>query len=149
MVRGRHCSIEKRELLVKLRNQGKEFKEIKAKGGESMFLGHQTRKTIPCTLPKRCNILVWTLWYELAFRTVESVLCISSMAYIDQAVYVNILRDVMLSFGGWEMPIKWPFQQDNDPKHGNKLAKEIFVSEKIDVMSWRAQSPDLNLIENL
>jgi hypothetical protein len=41
------------------------------------------------------------------------------------------------------------FQQDNDPKHTSKVARDYFEAYDYNVLEWRNQSPDLNPIQNL
>ena len=41
------------------------------------------------------------------------------------------------------------FQQDSDPKHTSRKATEWFEDKGIQVISWPAQSPDLNPIGHL
>ena len=70
---------------------------------------------------------------------------------MDQHLYCQILEDDLwntLEHYGLN-PHDIIFQQDNDPKHTSKKAKQWFQDHDITVLPWPAQSPDLNPIEHL
>lgn len=68
---------------------------------------------------------------------------------MDRYLYRDILRDHMLPYAEEEMPLRWLFQQDNDPKHKSQLVKNWMNANAVPLMEWPSQSPDLNPIENL
>lgn len=66
------------------------------------------------------------------------------------ASYVELVRNnVQKSARKLHLGRRFVFQQDNDPKHTSKIAKEYFKKSKINVLDWPPQSPDLNPIEIL
>ena len=65
------------------------------------------------------------------------------------AVYVDILSRNLFESANEMGLSSFIFQQDNDPKHTSRLAKEFFTENNITVLDWPAQSLDLNPIEYL
>ena len=44
---------------------------------------------------------------------------------------------------------KWVFQMDNDPKHTSKVLEKWRKDNKVKVLEWLSQNPDLNPIQIL
>ncbi|KAJ1299994.1 hypothetical protein OPQ81_003841 [Rhizoctonia solani] len=67
------------------------------------------------------------------------------------AKYVKILEEGLLgTLEDHHIPIaNFVFQQDNDPKHTAKLTHKWFEENSVTVLPWPAQSPDMNIIENV
>jgi len=71
--------------------------------------------------------------------------------HMDAELYTHILEEEFLqSLEYYGMDVnKIIFQQDNDPKHTSRKAKN-FLNENVPVLiDWPSNSPDINPIENL
>jgi transposase len=69
---------------------------------------------------------------------------------LDAELYAEILRgELMRTIDFYDFDLSEViFQADNDPKHTSHLAQDALEELNIQVMSWPAQSPDLNPIEH-
>ena len=65
----------------------------------------------------------------------------------DRFIFLEILEKVMLLYTRRRMGKNWIRQQDNDPKHTIRHAKDWLDQKKISIMKWPAQSPNLSPIE--
>ena len=54
--------------------------------------------------------------------------CVGLLNFIndimDRFVYRDIMQNVMLLYTEWQMPLRFIFQQENDPEHSSRVVQE-------------------------
>ena len=106
----------------------------------SKYAQEEERKRIPKNKQK---IMVWG-----AFSIKGQIFCHSFQTIMDGPLYVKIL---VKHLGGAKKQFgsRWRYQQDNDPKHTNRVAKQFLEDEVSETIDWPSNSPDINSIENM
>uniref|UniRef100_A0A3Q3X304 Tc1-like transposase DDE domain-containing protein n=1 Tax=Mola mola TaxID=94237 RepID=A0A3Q3X304_MOLML len=99
--------------------------------------------TVKTVMHGGTSIIIWACFSYYGVGPISRV-----PGIMDQFGYIKIL-EVTLPYAEDEMPLKWVFQQDNDPKHTSKRAASWFQTNNIKVMECPAQSPTLYPIQNL
>lgn len=86
-------------------------------------------------------------WGGISEKGKTPLFCFTDI--MDGPFYVNILRTQLLPAAQRMYGNDWRLQQDNDPKHTSRVAKEFIAESEVHVIDWPSNSPDLNPIENM
>uniref|UniRef100_A0A8C5WBS8 Tc1-like transposase DDE domain-containing protein n=1 Tax=Leptobrachium leishanense TaxID=445787 RepID=A0A8C5WBS8_9ANUR len=102
---------------------------------------HQHQNLIPNVKHGGGSIMVWGCFAASGpGRIVVIDGKMNSRVYQD-ILQKNVVRPSVRQLKGWVL------QQDNDPKHTSNSTKECLQQNKIPLLEWPSQSPDLNPIE--
>ncbi|XP_077328148.1 general transcription factor 3C polypeptide 6 isoform X2 [Lithobates pipiens] len=103
------------------------------------------RYTIPTVKQSRGSLMFWGCVSSKGTGNLVKIDC-----KMNTICYQKILEEYLHSSARKLcMGHTWTFQHDNDPKHKAKLTCHWLQQNKVKVLEWPSQFPDLNIIEPL
>lgn len=100
--------------------------------------------------PKVKHPLQVHIWAGISWHGASRICIFDGHVRMDRFLFCKILSNNFLPFSAdmeARVGIKPVLQMDNDPKHTSRYAKKWLGKHKVEVMTWPAESPDLNPIE--
>ncbi|KAG2462686.1 TCB1 transposase, partial [Polypterus senegalus] len=106
---------------------------------------HHQANTIPTVKNGGGSIILWG-----CFSAAGTGRLVRIKGKMTAAMYRDILDENLLQSAlDLRLGRRFIFQQDNDPKHTDRILKKWLQDNSVNLLEWLSQSPDLNPVEHL